>query len=50
MATLPPRAQAIVASSRDLYERVRRLDEQLVVEEVPLSPARELLGKLHEAL
>lgn len=45
-ARLPVEARRIADSSRDLYERVKRLDEQLVVEEVPLSPARQLLGKL----
>lgn len=46
IAALPPRAQHVIAASRDLYDRVKRLDETLVVEQVPLSPARQLLGKL----
>lgn len=46
---LPPRARAIVDSSRDLYNRVKRLDEQLV-QEVQPSPARALLGKLEQSL
>ncbi|MGB3723083.1 MAG: DUF1465 family protein [Pacificimonas sp.] len=50
MAELPERARKIIDSSRDLYERVKRLDANLVVEEVPLSPARQLLGRLERAL
>ena len=46
LAALPEQALRIIEASRDLYERVKRLDEHLVVEEVPLSPARQLLGKL----
>ncbi|EMD83497.1 DUF1465 family protein [Pacificimonas flava] len=46
VAALPPRARHVIEASRDLYERVKRLDETLVVEEVPLSPARQLFGKL----
>ncbi|MGB7404558.1 MAG: DUF1465 family protein [Pacificimonas sp.] len=49
-AALPPRARNIVERSRDLYDRVRRLDEQLVIEEVPLSPARQLQGRLEQSL
>ncbi len=48
LGQLPPRARELVESSRDLYERVRRLDDQLA-SEVPLSPARALLGKLEES-
>ena len=49
LAALPEEALAIIEASVDLYDRVRRLDETLVVEEVPLSPARQLQGKLDQA-
>ena len=50
LAQLPDRARAVIDASRDLYDRVKRLDAQLVIEEVPLSPARQLLGRLERAL
>lgn len=45
---LPPRARAIVAATRALYERVRDLDEQraLVLSEPPPSPAKQLQERL----
>lgn len=46
---LPPRCREIIGASRDLYDRVKRLDDQLALE-VPLSPARALLGKLERSL
>lgn len=49
MRKLPPRAREIVDASRDLYDRVKRLDDQLAIE-IPLSPARALLGKLERSL
>jgi regulator of CtrA degradation len=49
LALLPPRAREIIDASRDLYERVKRLDDQMATE-VPLSPARALLGKLERSL
>lgn len=50
MAALPPRARDIIDASRDLYERVKRLDETLVIEDAPESPARQLMGKLEKSL
>ncbi|MBV7255682.1 DUF1465 family protein [Pacificimonas sp. WHA3] len=49
LAVLPARAREIIYASIDLYERVKRMDEHLVVEQVPLSPARQLLGKLQKS-
>lgn len=46
---LPPRSREIIDASRDLYNRVKRLDDQLAIE-IPLSPARALLGKLERSL
>lgn len=49
-AVLPVRAQAIIDASRDLYERVQRLDAQLVSSEPPESPARALLDRLQASI
>lgn len=46
---LPARARAIIAGSRDLYDRVHRLDLQLGSETAPESPARALLGRLQRS-
>jgi regulator of CtrA degradation len=47
---LPDGARALISSSIDLYERVRRLDEeQLSGQPVP-SPARALMGRLERDL
>lgn len=48
LGQLPPRAREIIEASRDLYERVKRLDDQFATE-VPLSPARALLGRLERS-
>ncbi|GLR46957.1 DUF1465 family protein [Sphingomonas astaxanthinifaciens] len=47
---LPRGAQALIASSTDLYERVRRLDEDQLIEQPPASPARALMGRLERDL
>ena len=50
---LPPRARALIDSSRDLYERVRRFDAQLDAAATPQegpTGARALLGRLQDAL
>lgn len=46
---LPPRCREIIDASRDLYERVKRLDAQMA-SATPQSPARALLGKLERSL
>jgi regulator of CtrA degradation len=46
---LPPRAVEIIEASRDLYDRVRRLDGQMG-SEATQSPARALLGRLERSL
>ena len=46
---LPPRCREIIEASRDLYDRVKRLDEQMTAV-APQSPARALLGKLERSL
>ena len=47
---LPPSAQALVASSSDLYQRVKRLDEDSVNDVPASSPARALMGRLERDL
>ena len=47
---LPKSALALVQSSRDLYERVRRLAEGGSGREAPQSPARSLLSRLERSL
>jgi regulator of CtrA degradation len=47
---LPASAVALIEASRDLYERVRRLDEIGVEPESRPSPARSLLSRLERSL
>ena len=46
---LPLRARMLIAQSRDLYGRVRRLDEESARERESASPARSLLGRLEQS-
>ena len=48
VARLPMSAQALIGSSQEIYERVRRLDEELV-EPPAEAGARALLGRLQRA-
>lgn len=47
---LPPAARALIASSTELYERLRRLDEEQVTDQPAPSPARALMGRLERDL
>jgi regulator of CtrA degradation len=47
---LPNAAKALISSSIDLYERVRRLDEEQLSDEPVPSPARALMGRLERDL
>jgi regulator of CtrA degradation len=47
---LPDSAKALIASSTDLYERVRRLDEDQGSDTPAASPARALMGRLERDL
>ena len=47
---LPAAARAMVASSIDLYQRVKRLDEEQVSDAPVASPARALMGRLERDL
>jgi regulator of CtrA degradation len=50
LAKLPPTARALVASSRDLFARCRRLDDAGPELEAHPSPARGLLSRLERSL
>jgi regulator of CtrA degradation len=50
VAALPESALALVNASRDLYDRVRRLDEGGLAPEPQASPARSLLSRLERSL
>ncbi len=50
MATMPERARLIIEASRDLYLRVRRLDDELMRSAPAASPARSLLDRLERSL
>ena len=47
---LPAAAQKLIASSSELYARIKRLDEGGIETEVPQSPARALMGRLERGL
>jgi regulator of CtrA degradation len=47
---LPRSAQRLIGASADLYARVQRLDEGVVDNDVPQSPARALMGRLERGL
>lgn len=49
LASLPEPALALIRSSQDLYDRIRRLDEGADPEPQP-SPARSLLSRLQRSL
>lgn len=47
---LPEAARALISSSLDLYERIRRLDEEQTDDQPVPSPARALMGRLERDL
>jgi regulator of CtrA degradation len=47
---LPAAARALVSSSVELYDRVRRLDEEQLSDQPVPSPARALMGRLERDL
>lgn len=49
LAKLPPAAQALIESSRDLYARVQRLDASGAETAPQPSPARSLLSRLERS-
>jgi regulator of CtrA degradation len=50
LAQLPEAAQRLINSSAELYARVKRIDEGNMEADVPLSPARALMGRLERGL
>ena len=50
VAQLPAAARALITSSADLYERVRRIDEEQGNDRPVPSPARALMGRLERDL
>jgi regulator of CtrA degradation len=50
LGQLPASALSLIQSSRDLYERVRRLNEGGASEDLHQSPARSLLNRLERSL
>ena len=50
VAKLPLEARRLIETSSDLYARIRRIDEGVVTEEPPASPARALMGRLERGL
>ncbi len=49
LSQLPSEAQQLISASVELYARVKWLEDQLVKENAPLSPARGLQSRLLEA-
>ena len=50
VANMPPEARRLIEASSDLYARIKRVDEGVVAEELPTSPARALMGRLERGL
>ena len=50
MDKMPTEARRLIEASRDLYDRIKRIDEGVVAEEPPASPARALMGRLERGL
>jgi regulator of CtrA degradation len=50
VAKMPPAARRLIEASSELYARIRRIDEGVVAEEAPPSPARALMGRLERGL
>jgi regulator of CtrA degradation len=48
-AQLPEEAQQLIAASIELYSRVKWLEDQLINDDAPLSPARSLQSRLLQA-
>ena len=48
--SMPPAARRLIEASSDLYARIKRIDEGVVAEEPPASPARALMGRLERGL
>ena len=49
IAQLPDEAQQLISASVELYRRVKRLEDQLVITVAPTSPAKHLQSRLFES-
>lgn len=49
IAQLPEEAQQLISASIELYGRVKWLEDQLITDNAPLSPARSLQSRLLQA-
>ena len=50
LAKMPAEAKRLIEASSDLYARIKRIDEGVVADEPPASPARALMGRLERGL
>jgi len=50
LAKMPVEAKRLIEASSDLYARIKRIDEGVVADEPPASPARALMGRLERGL
>jgi regulator of CtrA degradation len=50
VAKMPDEAKRLIETSSDLYARIKRIDDGVVAEEPPASPARALMGRLERGL
>ena len=50
VAQMPVEARRLIEASSELYARIKRIDEGVVAEEPPASPARALMGRLERGL
>jgi len=50
VAKMPDDAKRLIETSTELYARIKRIDEGVVAEEPPASPARALMGRLERGL
>jgi regulator of CtrA degradation len=50
VAKMPQEAKRLIEASSELYARIKRIDEGVVAEEPPASPARALMGRLERGL
>ena len=50
ISIMPPEARRLIEASSDLYARIKRVDEGVVADEAPTSPARALMGRLERGL
>jgi regulator of CtrA degradation len=50
VAKLPGTARRLIETSSELYARIKRIDDGVIADEPPASPARALMGRLERGL